>query len=133
MDSAKAANAAVKKVGLRARKVISLQIMMMLVVAVVWFVFSGLDAAQAVVFGGLISVTSTLLLSRGVKRATAATEPSRSMLILYAGAALRFLLVLAAFAAGLAVFKLYPLGMFVGFAAAQMAYLVSMYFLRNVD
>ena len=133
MDSSKAVNTAIKKVGVKARKVISLQIMMMLAVAVIWFAFSGLDVAQAVVFGGLISITSTLLLSRGVKRATAATEPNKSMLILYAGAALRFLLVLAGFAVGLALFKLYPLGMFIGFAAAQMAYLVSMYFLRNID
>ena len=118
---------------MKAKKVISLQIVMMLVVAVVWFAFSGIAVAQAVVFGGLISVTSTLLLSRGVKRAAASTEPKTSMLILYAGAALRFLLILAAFAVGLAIVKLYPLGMFVGFAAAQMAYLVSMYFLRNID
>ncbi len=75
-------------------------------------------------FGGLISVMLSYLLGRGVKRAeaVAATNPRQSMTILYIGAAQRFFLALAAFAVGLAYLKLEPLAVFIGFAAAQLAY-----------
>jgi ATP synthase I chain len=64
-----------------------------------------------------------LLLLRGVSRATqvAAENPGKSMTILYAGAAQRFLLVLALLGAGLALLKLHPLGVLLGFALAQVS------------
>lgn len=124
-----------KKVDLKAKRVLRLQLLMLLVVSGAFFLAMGLQAAQAAAFGSLVSMASTLLLSRGIKQATgmASSQPGKSTAVLYVGAAQRFLMVLAAFAFGLAVIKLYPLGMFAGFAAAQMAYLVSMYYLRGPD
>lgn len=117
----------------KTRKIVLLQLAMMLLVSIIfsaWYFDSGksLDMILAVGYGGLISVVSALLLGLGVKRATegALLNPAKSTVILYAGAAQRFVLVLAAFAVGLAVLKLYPLGLFAGFVAAQLAYLLSM-------
>jgi len=117
----------------KGRKVIGLQLIMTLLVAAAFFAGQGIHAAQGALFGGLVSVMTTLLLSYGVKRATvaAATNPGKSAAILYLSAAQRFLWVLVAFAFGLSILKLYPLGAFAGFAIAQIAYIISMYKLRN--
>jgi len=119
---------AVKQVVDQGRKVIGLQLIMTLLAAAGFFAGQGFYAAQAAVFGGLTSVLSTLLLSYGVKRATesATQNPAKSAAILYFGAAQRFLLVLVCFAFGLAILKLYPLGVFAGFALTQVAYVISM-------
>ncbi len=124
---------AVKQVLEQGRKVISLQLLMTLLAAAGFFAGQGFDAAQAAVFGGLTSVLSTVLLSYGVKRATETVvqSPAKSTAILYFGAAQRFLLVLVCFAFGLAILKLYPLGVFAGFALAQIAYVISMAMLRK--
>lgn len=124
---------ATNEVGEKTRKVVGLQVVLMFLTSAAFFAGKGLDAAQAAVFGGLISIASTLLLGYGVKRAAeaAVVNPGKSAAMLYAGAAFRFMFILAAFAIGLAVLKLYPLGVFAGFAVVQMVYLVSMYFLRH--
>lgn len=127
-DSQMSKAAAVKQVVDQGRKVIGLQLVMTLLAAAGFFAGQGFDAALAAVFGGLTCVLSTLLLSYGVKRATesATQNPAKSAAILYFGAAQRFLLVLVCFAFGLATLKLYPLGVFIGFALAQIAYIISM-------
>jgi len=123
----------------KARKLVALQLGMMLLVSVAFFAWffksgQGLNAVLAVGYGGLTSVASTLLLSFGVKRASDGVldNPGKSTMILYAGAAQRFILVLVALAFGLKVLELYPVGLFAGFAAAQMAYLVSMYVFKDI-
>lgn len=79
-------------------------------------------------YGGLISVATSLLLSRGVIRAANAAPENhkKSMIILYLGAAQRFVLVLVLFGAGLAGLKLEPLATIAGFVAAQLVYVIGM-------
>lgn len=104
-----------------------MQILASVVLAVGFYVgVSPLDGRSAF-FGGVISIVLTHLLSRGVKRAEAlaATNPRQSMTILYVGAAQRFFLAIAAFAVGLAFLKLSPLPVFIGFAAAQLSYVIN--------
>lgn len=109
----------------RTRRIVGFQILAAVVIAAGFFLGVGEVEGRSAFYGGLVAVTLTVMLSRGVKRAeaTAAQDLKKSMIILYMGAAQRFLMALAAFALGLAVLKLEPLAVFVGFAAAQFSYL----------
>lgn len=91
-----------------------------------FFAYGPRDGLSAV-FGVLVGMALTLLLSRSVRRAgeVAATDPKRGMTLLYVGAVVRFVFVLAAFALGLAIFGLNPLLVAVGFVAAQLSQLVN--------
>ncbi len=100
----------------------------LLLVAAGFFVFKGQWEALSAVYGGLISVLVAFLLGRGVARAAGAApqDHKRSLVMLYLGAAQRFVLVGVLFAAGLAAFKLLPLAMIAGFGAAQLIFIVAM-------
>lgn len=78
-------------------------------------------------YGSLISITTTLLLSWGVKRAeaAAASNPRKSQAVLYLGAAQRFLVVILLFLFGLAVLKLDPLMTVIGFGLAHIGYFLN--------
>jgi ATP synthase protein I len=111
----------------RARRVVGLQILASVVLAIGLFVGVSAQHGRSAFYGGMVSAALALLLGRGVKRAeaVAAANPRQSMVILYVGAAQRFFLAVAAFAVGMAFLKLEPLAVFVGFAAAQIAYLIN--------
>jgi len=87
----------------------------------------GVAETLAALYGGMISVIIAFLLGRGVARAAEAArqDPKKSMLILYVGAAQRFILVLLLFGAGLKGLNLAFLPMIAGFGGAQLAYLLS--------
>jgi len=77
-------------------------------------------------YGGLISVLSASLLRYGIVKAGSAVshdDKKKSEALLYAGAAIRFLLVLVCFAIGLAVLKLAPMATVSGFIAVQLVFL----------
>jgi len=110
----------------KARWVISTQLVASVLIALL-FLYQGTWQALSAFYGGFASICIAMLLSWGVHRATAvsAESPARGMLILYMGAAQRFVLVIVLLALGLAWFKLEPIAMCVGFALAQLSYLVS--------
>lgn len=109
-----------------ARGVISKQLVACMLIACL-FLLQGQWQALSAFYGGLISVSTALLLSRGVARASkaAATDPQKSMAILYIGAVQRFVLVLGFFALGLAVFKLDPLAVIVCFGVTQAIFVLA--------
>jgi F0F1-type ATP synthase assembly protein I len=109
----------------KARNVAGVQIISSVVVAGLFLMFGTWDAVSAF-YGGFASVLTALYLSRGVKRAEEAVlrDPKRSLQILYFGAVQRFLLVAGLLALGLAVFKLAPIAMCVGFAVAQLSFVM---------
>lgn len=111
----------------RTRRVIYAQLVVGVVLGTGMFFVFGSERGLGAEFGVLVGILLTLLLSRSVKRAAdvAATDPKRGMTMLYIGAVQRFFFVLAAFAVGLAVFRLDPLSVAVGFVAAQLAQLVN--------
>jgi ATP synthase protein I len=111
----------------RTRRIVGFQILASVVIAIGFLIGVGAAQGRSALYGGLVAVILTVLLSRGVKRAEAssARDPQKSMVILYVGAVQRFVLALAAFALGLAVLKLEPMAVFIGFAAAQFSYLVN--------
>jgi len=109
----------------KARNVASVQIISSVTVAALFLLQGPWDAVSAL-YGGLASMVTAWLLGRGVKRAEAAVlrDPKRSMQILYFGAAQRFLLVAVLLALGLAVLKLAPIAMCVGFVLTQLSFLM---------
>jgi len=111
----------------RTRRIVGFQILASVVIAIGFLIGVGVAQGRSALYGGMVAVVLTILLSRGVKRAevTAARDPQKSMVILYVGAVQRFVLALVAFALGLAVLKLEPMAVFIGFAAAQFSYLIN--------
>ena len=109
----------------KARWVISTQLIISVIVAAV-FLVKGVWESVAALYGGIASLCITMLLLWGIERATEAAKdnPGKSMRILYAGAAQRFLVVIGLLAMGIALFKLNPIAMCVGFALAQLSYLI---------
>ncbi len=91
-----------------------------------FFIKSGAWAAQSAIYGTAVSIILACLLLWGVKRAaTAAKEnQNKSAVLLYIGAAQRFLLALVLFALAISVLKLDAIAMVVGFGLAQVAYLI---------
>ena len=120
-------NASTMELAGRTRRVVIAQVLVGAVLAVVLLLAFGPHRALSVMFGVLIGLSLTLLLSRSVRRAgdTAETDPKRGMILLYLGAVQRFVFLIAAFALGLAVFGLDPLVVAAGFVAAQFAQLVN--------
>lgn len=110
----------------RARRVIGWQVAITGLIATGFFLVQGDVAARSVVYGGLVSVGAAWTLSRGVAKAgaIASENPRAGTWLLYMGAALRFVLVLVLFGAGLGLLDLKPVPMISGFIAAQTGYLI---------
>lgn len=113
------------ELAIKTRKVIGLQIAIGILVAV-FFYFTGSSwHSLSALYGTMISALSSWWLSRGVSSAGAhAGQGRKGEAILYVGAALRFVMVLALFAIGLAVIKLVPVPMVVGFVLSQLAFVI---------
>jgi ATP synthase protein I len=108
------------------RKIIKLQLIVGVLVAAGYFLAYGPWEAVSALYGGLISAISALILRWGVVQAGGAVqqgEKNRGEVILYAGAAIRFVLVLVLFGVGLAALKLTPLATVMGFIAVQLVFL----------
>jgi len=110
----------------KTRKVIGLQLTMGILVAAGFSVAYTPWHGYSVLYGTMISMLSSWWLSRGVSRAGSRADQGRSgEVILYVGAALRFIMVLALFAIGLAQLKLAAVATVVGFVLAQLAFIIA--------
>ena len=120
-------NDAVLDITGKMRRVLGAQLAVGAILGVVLFVAAGPLQGASALYGGLIGLLLTLLLGRSVQKASevAKTDPKGGMTTLYIGATQRFVFVLAALAVGLALFKLSPLAVATGFAAAQLAQLIN--------
>ena len=120
-------NTASREIITATHKVIALQLVVSVLIAAAFFMAGGEAETLAALYGGMISAIIAFLLGRGVARAAEAArqDPKKSMLILYVGAAQRFILVLMLFGAGLKGLNLAFLPMIAGFGGAQLAYLLS--------
>ncbi len=109
-----------------ARKIILLQLGIGLVIALGFLLKDGSWAAISAFYGGLVSVASTTVLSRGMLRASKAAgeNAQKSQMILYLGAVVRFVLVLALFAIGLGALKLAALALIIGFVITQLVFVL---------
>lgn len=109
----------------KARRILVAQLVATSVVALSFLYVGAWDALSAL-YGGFASICLALLSIRGFKRANehALSDPQKSMIILYVGAAQRFLAVVVLLAIGLGTLKLEAMAVFVGFALAQASYLM---------
>ncbi len=110
----------------RTRRLVSAQIVTGLVVSAGYYMLRGPWEALSAAYGGALSITLALLLSLSIVLAgqAAARDPGQGQMIVYGGAALRFVLVLVLFGIGLALIGLAPIAMVAGFAAVQLVFLV---------
>lgn len=118
-------NAAMNITG-QARRIMTAQLVVTAVAGLGAFLLFGMLQGVSVVYGGLVDLVLTLLLSRSVRKAeaVAATDPKAGMTVLYVGAVIRFFLFIVMFAIGLALLRLDALAVAVGFVAARFAQLV---------
>ena len=110
----------------KTRLVIRMQLSASVLVAGL-FLVQGIPESVSAFYGGLASVIIAWFLGRGVHRASklAAEDPKKGMAVLYVGAVQRFLLVIVLLAIGLALLKLDPVALCVGFAVARISHLVN--------
>jgi len=111
---------------LETRRIILIQLLIGLVVAAGFYLAYGPWEALSALYGGAISAVSALLLRWGVVQAGGAVqqgEKKKGEAILYAGAAVRFVLVLMLFGIGLAFLELTPLATVMGFITVQLVFL----------
>lgn len=124
-------NPAAQVLRARTHGLIALQCAVGALVAAGFFLAAGRWDALSAVYGASIAIAMTLLLSRSISLAEKAESSQRSQLVLYAGAAVRFVLVLALFGFGLAGLGLAPLATVVGFIAVQLALPLSAFMRRD--
>lgn len=107
------------------RRLVILQSLLILACAGIYLGVEGGLGALAVLYGGGIALTSTLVSAWRLLRATEAAGDAmhRAMAELYIGAALRLVLVVGLMAVGMAVLRLNPLAVIIGFGAAQIGYI----------
>jgi ATP synthase protein I len=108
------------------RGILISQTVLVIAVAAAWFGLRGAGAAQAALYGGGLAVLNGLMLARRVRRAgdVSVGNVTGGVGALYLGALQRFALVLAGFMVGMGMLKLQPLPQIVGFAVAQLGYLL---------
>jgi len=105
------------------------QLAFVLIAAIVSFLQRDGGFALALIFGGLISLAGTWVHAWRVHLATEATtdESGKGLGIdaseLVKGSVLKFIIVIALFAFGMAVIKLEPAAILTGFVIAQMSFL----------
>lgn len=110
------------------RQILVSQLLLICTAALVCYWFFGLHGSLSAGYGGAVVLASALLLAKRLEQAGRFAQDEQKntgMALLYAGAVERFLLVLIAFAIGMGLLKLSPLALIIGFAFAQMGYIVS--------
>lgn len=109
------------------RRVMTAQALIVLALAVVSMVLAGGEAAQGAVFGGLITMLNTVLLSRRIELlgAVPTGDVKRGLILFLAGTVQRFLLSLGLLAVGLGPLGLRPLPLLITFAVAHIGYTFS--------
>lgn len=97
----------------------------LLAVAAVISLNRGTDFVMALLYGGGVTIVTTLYSGWRLKVATVGDEhgPALNMMEFYKGTLLRFVLVIALLALGLGYFRLEPLAVIIGFAITQLGYL----------
>jgi ATP synthase I chain. len=107
------------------RRVLIVQLLLSVAVAICWLVYRDWMEALTALYGGGVASLNSLLLARSVHNASIAASATQKsgQLTLYAGAVQRFVFVLAALIVGMGLLRLPPLPLITGFAGAQLGYL----------
>ena len=109
------------------RRLVLIQVLLLIVAVVISLLLKGyeLNFAGALIYGGAVSIVSTLINAWRIQVATemAADNAALSMVELYKGFLLRMVVVMALLAIGFIVLKLQPSALIIGFVAAHIGYL----------
>jgi ATP synthase protein I len=107
------------------RKLAALQLTLVMVTTVLFYLWSGAGAAVSTLFGGGIAMVNMALLLWRRERAERgrAMSAGESIRLLYRSALERFIAVIALFALGMGVLKLYAPALLTGFVVGQLALL----------
>lgn len=107
------------------RRILQVQLILLGVAAVFFALYRGTDFVIALLYGGAVTIATTLYSGWRLKVATAGDEhgPALNMMEFYKGTLLRFILVIALLALGLGYLRLEPLAIIIGFAITQTGYL----------
>ncbi len=107
------------------RRLLAVQVLLTVAIAVVFAFARGWPAAGAALYGGAVAGVLSWWLGRRVARAVRAGQDGNAIrTALYVGELQRLVFVIAAFAFGLGVLRLAPAPLVVAFAVAQLGYLV---------
>jgi ATP synthase protein I len=111
----------------RAGRLAAIQLLLLAITSVVFFVCYGGFQAGSVWGGGVIAMAHTLLLEwrRGQADSGRALTGGESLRLLYRTALERFVMVTLLFALALGVLRLEPAALIAGFIAGQMALIVT--------
>lgn len=106
------------------RRLLTIQALLVLLAAGVYFALKGWEPASAAVFGGAIALFNTLVSAQRLARASrsAIQDPKHGMMELFIGAAIRFVATPALIAVGIVFLDLDPVAIIVGFGVAQVGY-----------
>ena len=104
---------------------IALVQLVLLGLAAVFSLYQGKEFVIALLYGGAVTIVTTLYSGWRLRVATAGDKhgPALNMMEFYKGTLLRFVLVVALLALGLGYLKLEPLAVIIGFAITQFGYL----------
>ncbi len=87
---------------------------------------AGLDAVAAAAYGGAVALVGTWLLARRIRRVNDSTsEGAGGQLVMYTGAAPRFIATLVLLAAGIGWLKLAPIPLILAFGIGQLAFIIN--------
>ena len=109
------------------QRLIIIQAGLVLFAAIGSFYYFGSHAVSATIFGGVIAMVNTVLLSRRLNAASdlAENNPNAGALTLYLGVIQRFVFTLIMFAVGIKVLNLVPPEAIIGgFAVAQLGFMI---------
>jgi ATP synthase protein I len=107
-------------------RLLTIQALLVAIAAGAAYLWFGPAAAGALVYGGAIALTGTLILMRYGRRAEhAGSSLARNASLIYGSAITRFFLTVALFAVGVAVLHLAPLPLFTGFITGLLGQLIS--------
>jgi ATP synthase protein I len=102
---------------------LAIQAVLTLMIAAGFYVYSGrYPTALAVIYGGAVAIVVSLMLAFRLARAA---RPGAGIAGLYLGALERFVFVLAATGAGIALIHLDPVALIAGFVGAELAYYIA--------
>lgn len=107
------------------RRLLIVQIVITLGVALGYLAFQNLNGFIAAIYGGSITLSGTLLMAWRINRAGVAAEKQQGYVEIYTGAVQKFMLTLVLMAIGMGLLKLDPLAMLVSFALSQMSYIAN--------
>ncbi len=104
------------------RRLLVLQLVLTLVVALIGFVWQGLIAVRPALFGGATAMVGTLVIVWYGRRAErAGASVIRNASLIYGSAIIRFGTIMVLLFVGIAILRLQPVWLFAGFIAALLA------------